>query len=158
MSFKTRAMIERWFSTLALALAASVLLWTAAAAGNFDRIGEASWYGERYQGRSTASGEPFDMNALTAAHKRIPFGTMVKVTNLANKRSLVVRINDRGPYKRGRIIDVSRRGADLLGFEHQGTTRVRVTVLRSKRSIQNALLQSRNSDPIKLRPPKRTRR
>ena len=154
MSYKTRAMIEKWFSSLALALATSMLLWTAAAASGYDRVGEASWYGERYQGRSTASGEPFDMNALTAAHKRLPFGTMVQVTNLANNRSLVVRINDRGPYARGRIIDVSRRGADLLGFEHQGTAKVRVRVLRSKRSIQNALMRSRNSAPIRLRPPR----
>ena len=91
-------------------------------------------------------------------HKRLPFGTMVKVTNLANKRSLVVRINDRGPYKRGRIIDLSRRAADLLGFEHMGTTRVRMTVLRTKLSIQTALLRSRNSAPIRLRAPKSTRR
>lgn len=158
MNYRTRTVIEKWFSRLALALAASALLWTAAVASGYDRVGEASWYGERYQGRSTASGEPFDMNALTAAHKRLPFGTMVLVTNLANKRSLVVRINDRGPYKRGRIIDVSRRGADLLGFEHSGTTRVRVKVLRSKRSIQNALLRSRNSEPIRLRPPGGARR
>lgn len=158
MSFKTRAVIERWFSSLALTLAASVLLWTAAIAGSYDHVGEASWYGSRYQGKSTASGEPFDMNALTAAHKRLPFGTMVKVTNLANKLSLVVRINDRGPYKRGRIIDLSRRGADLLGFEHLGTAKVRVTVLRTKQSVQNALLRARNSRPIKLRPPKRARR
>lgn len=158
MSFKTRAAIEKWLSSIVLALAASVLLWTAAAANGYDRTGEASWYGSRYQGRTTASGEPFDMNALTAAHKRLPFGTMVKVTNLANKRSLVVRINDRGPYKRGRIIDLSRRGADLLGFEHQGTAKVRVTVLQTKRSVQNALLRARNSVPIKLRPPGRARR
>lgn len=158
MSFKTRAAIEKWLSSIVLALAASVLLWTAAAANGYDRTGEASWYGSRYQGRTTASGEPFDMNALTAAHKRLPFGTMVKVTNLANKRSLVVRINDRGPYKRGRIIDLSRRGADLLGFEHLGTTKVRVTVLQTKRSVQNALLRARNSVPIKLRPPGRARR
>ena len=153
MSFKTRSAIEKCFSTLALAMAASVLLWTAAAA--YDRVGEASWYGSRYQGKSTASGEAFDMNALTAAHRRLPFGTMVQVTNLSNKRSLVVRINDRGPYKRGRIIDLSRRGADLLGFEHKGVAKVRVKVLRSRQSIQNALRYSRNGDPIRLRPPKR---
>lgn len=158
MTFRTRTIIEKWFSRLALALAASVLLWTAAVASGYDRVGEASWYGERYQGRSTASGEPFDMNGLTAAHKRLPFGTMVLVTNLANKRSLVVRINDRGPYKRGRIIDVSRRGADLLGFEHSGTTRVRVKVLRTRQGIQNALLRSRNAEPIRLRPPRSMRR
>jgi rare lipoprotein A len=131
---------------------------TQIASNDHDRIGQASWYGSRYQGRTTASGEQFDMNALTAAHRRLPFGTHVRVTNLANKRSVVVRINDRGPYARGRLIDLSRRGAELLGFEHRGVARVRVEALLTRESIQSSLRQSRNFDPIKLRPPRTTRR
>ena len=96
----------------------------------FEQIGVASWYGARYHGRSTASGERFDMNALTAAHRTLPFGTRVRVTNLGNGRSVVVRINDRGPFVTGRIIDVSRSAAERLGFTRQGVARVEVRVVR----------------------------
>lgn len=91
--------------------------------------GVASWYGGRYHGRQTASGEPFDMNALTAAHPSLPFGTRVRVTNLENSRSVVLRINDRGPFVKRRIIDVSRRAAEELGFIRQGVARVRVDII-----------------------------
>ncbi|MBN2170148.1 MAG: septal ring lytic transglycosylase RlpA family protein [Candidatus Krumholzibacteriota bacterium] len=94
------------------------------------QTGIASYYAHKYHGRRTASGEIFDMHALTAAHRSLPFGTRVRVTNLANGRSLVLRINDRGPFVRGRIIDVSLRAARDLGFFVQGTTRVRLEVLR----------------------------
>ena len=94
------------------------------------QTGIASYYAHKYHGRRTASGEVFDMHALTAAHRSLPFGTRVRVTNLANGRSLVLRINDRGPFVRGRIIDVSLRAAKDLGFFVQGTTRVRLEVLR----------------------------
>ncbi len=92
--------------------------------------GLASYYADRYHGRQTASGERFDQQAMTAAHRSLPFGTRVRVTRLDNGRETVVRINDRGPYSRGRIIDLSRRAARELGMESDGTVRVRVTPLR----------------------------
>ena len=95
----------------------------------YDKVGVASWYGKRFHGRQTASGVPFDMNALSAAHRTLPFGTIVEVTNLANGRSVNLVINDRGPFVHGREIDVSHRAAGLLGFRSQGTVRVRVRVI-----------------------------
>ncbi len=91
-------------------------------------VGRASWYGEPYHGRRTASGQIFDMYAFTAAHPTLPFGTRVRVTNLDNGRSVLVVINDRGPFVRARIIDVSRRAARSLGFERKGTVPVRVEI------------------------------
>ena len=96
---------------------------------NYDKTGIASWYGRQFHGRKTANGENYDMNALTAAHKTLPLPSAVRVTNLKNGRSIVLRVNDRGPFVDGRIIDVSRQGAQLLGFQRQGTARVRVSVL-----------------------------
>jgi rare lipoprotein A len=95
---------------------------------DYDQTGIASWYGHPFHGRSTASGETFDMNRLSAAHKTLPLPTVVTVTNLENGRSLRLRVNDRGPFVHGRIIDVSRRAAQLLGFQRNGTARVRVRV------------------------------
>lgn len=92
----------------------------------YDEVGYASWYGKDFHGKLTANGEIYNMNALTAAHKTLPMPTFVKVTNLENNRSIVLRVNDRGPFVAGRLIDVSRRGAQLLGFQKQGITRVRV--------------------------------
>lgn len=92
--------------------------------------GLASWYGNEYHGRTTASGEVFDQDALTAAHKKLPFGTVVRVTNLRNGRHVVVRINDRGPFIRGRIIDLSRGAARELDMIGEGVVPVRVEVLR----------------------------
>lgn len=92
--------------------------------------GLATWYGERHHGRPTASGERFDMHALTAAHRTLRFGTQVIVTNLENGKTVVVRINDRGPYGRGRIIDVSRAAAERLGMIARGVVRVRVEPTR----------------------------
>lgn len=88
--------------------------------------GTASYYGKAHHGKRTASGERFNQNALTAAHRTLPFGTRVKVTNLANGRSVIVRINDRGPFGRGRIIDVSRKAAEQLNMLRTGTARVRL--------------------------------
>lgn len=88
--------------------------------------GQASFYAKRFQGRPTASGEPYDSTALTAAHRTLPFGTRVKVTNLRNNKSVVVTINDRGPQHRNRIIDVSKAAARKLDFVQRGTTRVRI--------------------------------
>lgn len=93
-------------------------------AGAEVEAGVASWYGERFHGRRTASGEPFNMNELTAAHPTLPFGTRVRVRNLDNGREVVVRINDRGPFVRGRVIDLSRAAASALGFVQAGTARV----------------------------------
>ena len=95
----------------------------------YDRTGVASWYGRAFHGRRTANGERFDMHAMTAAHPTLPLSTLVRVTNLDNGRSIAVRINDRGPFARGRIIDLSHAGARALGFEGRGTARVRVTVI-----------------------------
>lgn len=96
----------------------------------FER-GQASWYGERFQGRPTASGERFDMNRLTAAHKTLPFDTMVRVRNLQTGREVDVRINDRGPFTKGRVIDVSRAAAEALGMVAAGVQDVVVFVPES---------------------------
>lgn len=93
------------------------------------QTGVASWYGQDYHGRPTASREVFDMNDMTAAHRTLPFGTNVMVTNLANDRSVVVRINDRGPFVPGRVIDLSYAAARVLGLVGPGTARVRLETL-----------------------------
>ena len=94
-------------------------------------IGIASYYGREFRGRATASGMRYDDRRMTAAHPTLPFGTRVRVTNLANDRSVIVTINDRGPFRRGRIIDVSRGAARRLGFLGAGTTRVRLEPIGS---------------------------
>jgi rare lipoprotein A len=95
----------------------------------YDETGIASWYGPGFHAETTANGETFDQNELTGAHKTLPLPSLVRVTNLENGRSIIVRINDRGPFVPGRIVDLSRRGAQLLGFEGQGSAKVRVAVL-----------------------------
>jgi len=95
----------------------------------YDRVGSASWYGELFHGRRTANGEIYDMDRLSAAHPTLPLPVYARVTNLNNGRSIVVRINDRGPYARDRVIDLSRRSAELLGFRNHGTATVRVKYL-----------------------------
>jgi rare lipoprotein A len=94
------------------------------------QVGTASWYGEQFQGKQTASGELFNMHDFTAAHLTLPLGTYVKVTNLRNGRTVVVRINDRGPVVDGRIIDVSSNAARALGFRQGGLQRVRLDVVQ----------------------------
>jgi len=91
--------------------------------------GKASWYGSRFHGRRTASGERFNTYAHTAAHRSLPFGTKVRVTNLRNGRSVVVRINDRGPYARGRVIDLSKAAAESIGMLRSGVAPVRIEVI-----------------------------
>ncbi|WP_353839164.1 septal ring lytic transglycosylase RlpA family protein [Moorena sp. SIO4E2] len=91
--------------------------------------GIASWYGSAFHGRRTASGERFNQYTLTAAHRTLRFGTRVKVTNLRNGRSVIVRINDRGPYARGRIIDLSRGAARIIGLVRSGTGPVHIEIL-----------------------------
>jgi rare lipoprotein A len=95
----------------------------------YDRVGSASWYGELFHGRRTANGEIYDMDRLSAAHPTLPLPVYARVTNLNNGRTIVVRINDRGPFARERIIDLSRRSAELLGFRNNGTATVRVKYL-----------------------------
>lgn len=84
----------------------------------------ASWYGKQFQGRKTASGEQFDMNQLTAAHRKLPFGTVVRVTSLSTNKSVVVRINDRGPFAHNRIIDLSYEAARRIGMIERGHDKV----------------------------------
>jgi rare lipoprotein A len=100
-------------------------------AEDFDYVetGIASWYGPNFHGKSTANGEIFDQNLITAAHRTLPLPSAVRVTNLENGRTIQLRVNDRGPFARGRIIDLSRRSAQLLGFEKNGTAKVRVEIL-----------------------------
>lgn len=98
-------------------------------AGGDGAVGLASFYAREHDGRRTASGEVFDMRAMTAAHRTLPFGTRVRVTNLENGRQAVVRVNDRGPFREGRIIDVSYAAARTLGLIGRGIAKVRVDVL-----------------------------
>ncbi len=93
---------------------------------HYDKVGLASWYGQQLHHRTTADGEAFDMDVASAAHPTLPLPSLVEVTNLGNGRRVRVRVNDRGPFGGGRIIDLSRRGAKDLGFYNQGTARVRV--------------------------------
>lgn len=93
---------------------------------DYNEVGTASWYGRDFHGRKTANGEVFDMNVVTAAHPTLPIPSLVEVTNLANGRSMIVRVNDRGPFVSNRLIDLSARGAELLGYRDQGSTQVRV--------------------------------
>lgn len=91
--------------------------------------GKASFYADKFEGRPTASGEKYRHNKLTAAHRTLPFGTKVKVTNVANNKSVTVRVNDRGPYAKGRVIDLSKSAAKALGFINQGLADVRIAVV-----------------------------
>jgi rare lipoprotein A len=111
-----------------------IVFFTAAmAAGSFSvqaqNIGHASYYGKELAGRKTASGERFNPAGLTAAHRSLPFGTRLRLTNVSNGRTVVVRVNDRGPFVRGRAIDVSMGAAQALGFVGRGTTRLRIEPL-----------------------------
>ncbi len=112
----------------------------------YNKTGLASWYGDRFHKRKTANGEWFDMNALTAAHPTLPLPSYVRVTNLKNNKSLVVRVNDRGPYAHDRIIDMSKRSAKELGFQHDGITKVRVVYLgRAPLEYEDADIQTMNA-------------
>jgi rare lipoprotein A len=132
-----------------LRLAFSIALWGALGAGcgtyrasggavsqvdpkgkSHDLSGKASWYGDRFQGRKTASGEPFDMNALTAAHKTLPFGTVVEVTRPDSGQVVKVRITDRGPFVKGRVIDLSRAAAQQLGMIRAGVVPVQLKIVQ----------------------------
>jgi rare lipoprotein A len=124
--------------TSAILLLASLALATGCASTRPDfpgfsrdrvEVGTASYYTARDYGGRTASGERYDDHDMTAAHRTLPFGTRVRVTNLENGRSVIVTINDRGPFRKGRVIDVSKRAARTLGFLREGTTRVKIEVV-----------------------------
>ena len=106
----------------------TILLFTTACSQRSLLVGEGSWYGEKYHGSETASGEPYNMYAYTAAHRTLPFNTMVKVTNLQNNRSVIVRINDRGPFVGGRIIDLSYMAAKELDYLNDGIAELKLEV------------------------------
>jgi rare lipoprotein A len=123
---------RRWLLVLsALVIVASGIairvLWTSGS----ELEGEASYYADRFNGRTTANGETFDINQLTAAHRTLPFGTRVRVTNLKNQKSVVVRINDRGPYAKGRVIDLSPAAARRIDMIGMGVAPVRLEVLET---------------------------
>ncbi|MEE9299804.1 MAG: septal ring lytic transglycosylase RlpA family protein [Alphaproteobacteria bacterium] len=121
---------------------------------NYDETGIASWYGKPFHGQPTANGAIYDMNALTAAHKTLPMPSHVRVTNLENGRSIVVTVNDRGPFVHGRIIDLSRRAAQLLGLESAGTAMVRVQVLPEEEqpAVLLASLDRIEADGVRRQP------
>ena len=116
---------------------------------DYSEVGVASWYGADFHAKKTANGERYDMNSLTAAHRTLPLPSIVKVTNLQNGRSLVLRVNDRGPYAKSRIIDVSKRAAQLLGFQAQGTTKVRVEVMEKESKALKAALTGQRTTSVK---------
>lgn len=113
---------------------------------HFKQVGRASWYGRRFAGRRTASGDRFDVNAMTAAHKTLPLASYVRVTNMTNHKEVVVKINDRGPYVRGRVIDLSYAAAKLIGLQHLGTARVQIEGLTQEeaRAARDETLASNN--------------
>ncbi|MCR6632149.1 MAG: septal ring lytic transglycosylase RlpA family protein [Magnetospirillum sp.] len=114
---------------------------------DYDETGIASWYGPDFHAKVTANGEVFDQNAVTAAHKTLPMPSVVRVTNMENGRSLVICVNDRGPFVNGRIIDLSRRAAQLLGFEGSGTAKVRVQVLSDESRVLAGKLKREGNEP-----------
>ncbi|WP_421781468.1 septal ring lytic transglycosylase RlpA family protein [Kiloniella litopenaei] len=113
----------------------------------YSETGIASWYGPGFDGKQTANGEIYDQYALTAAHRTLPMPSLVRVTNLGNGRSIKLRINDRGPFSNNRIIDVSRRAAQLLGFELQGTAKVKVEILEEESRQLAAQAQGKDYTP-----------
>ena len=115
---------------------------------NYNETGIASWYGPGFHAKQTANGETYDENDLTAAHKTLPMPSLVRVTNLENGRSIVVRINDRGPFVNNRIIDMSRRGAKLLAFEQNGTAKVRVELMKDESMLLAAKASAKGGDTV----------
>lgn len=118
---------------------------------DFTQTGIASWYGPKFHGKQTANGERYNQYALTAAHKTLQMPSIVRVTNLNNGQSIIVRVNDRGPFSRGRIIDMSKRGAELLGFIRQGTAKVRVQVMpEESRLVADAAKRGVNISGVEI--------
>ncbi len=122
----------------------------------YSEVGVASWYGPDFHAKRTANGEKYNMHSLTAAHRTLPLPSIVKITNLENGRSLVVRVNDRGPYARNRIVDVSKKVAQLLGFLEKGTAKVRVEVLeKESKNLKAALTGKALASEVSAAPTKR---
>ena len=118
----------------------------------YDETGIASWYGPDFHGKYTANGDVFDQNAVSAAHRTLPMPSIVKVTNLENGRSIEVKINDRGPFAHGRILDVSKHAAELLGMDMQGTARVRVQIMADESRALALQLKGGDAPPIAAAP------
>lgn len=115
----------------------------------YSEVGHASWYGEGdgFHAKTTANGEKYDMNTLTAAHRTLPLPSIVKVTNLENGRSVILRVNDRGPYAKNRIIDISKKGAEILGFKTKGTAKVKVEIMpEESKKLKAAMLGKKGGD------------
>ncbi len=106
------------------------LIWQSSNENDSIQYGKASYYASKFEGRITASGEVFSNDSLTAAHRNLPFGTKVKLINLDNDKSVVVRINDRGPFIEGRVIDVSQTVAKQLGFYNKGITDIKLEIIK----------------------------
>jgi rare lipoprotein A len=115
----------------------------------YQETGIASWYGPKFHGKKTANGERFDQNSISAAHRTLPLPSMVRVTNLENGRAIRVLVNDRGPFAHGRIIDLSKRAAQLLGFVGKGTTKVRVEIIAGE-SRRLALAYGRGAGQVQV--------
>ncbi len=127
---------QTWIASLSVVvLALTACSSTPEIAATKTQSGIASWYGPGFQGRKTASGERFNMNTYTAAHRTYAFGTKLCVKNLRNGRGVTVRVNDRGPFARGRVVDVSRKAAQSLGMIRSGTASVRVSVVGSEQRV-----------------------
>ena len=112
------------------------------------QVGTASWYGDTFQGKPTASGEPYEMYDMTAAHLKLPMGSYVKVTNLRNGTAVIVRVNDRGPVVPGRIIDLSYGAAQALQFRHRGLQRVRLDLVDPHQMASNFQIVAYNHPPV----------
>ena len=112
------------------------------------QVGTASWYGDTFQGKPTASGEPYEMYDMTAAHLKLPMGSYVKVTNLRNGKAVIVRVNDRGPVVPGRIIDLSYGAAQALQFRHRGLQRVRLDLVDPHQMASNFQIVASNHPPV----------
>ncbi len=139
----TNAALCIWLSCL---LSVGVCL--AAVAQDFTAVGNASFYASKFEGRKTSSGEIFRQSKLTCAHRTLPFGTMLKVTNLNNDSSIVVRVNDRGPYGKGRVIDLTLAGAKKLNFVNAGVTRVALEILANDTSDQSHIAGNDSLKPF----------
>lgn len=130
----TRAALRRWLGCLLL-----VAVCIAAGAQDFTAVGNASFYASKFEGRKTSSGEIFRQSKMTCAHRTLPFGTLLKVTNLNNDSSIVVRVNDRGPYGKGRVVDLTLAGAKKLNFVNAGVTRVALEILANDTAVQTVI-------------------
>lgn len=112
----------------------------------YEEIGVASWYGEDFDGKLTANGEIYDLSQMTAAHRTLPLPSVVKVTNLENARSVIVRVNDRGPFAKSRIIDLSKKAAEMLDYKEKGTIMVKVELIKSETQALHVKLNIKQED------------